>query len=177
MTWTTLISEISKRFREPKLTAISGKNAIPYFLQADIEEILWRASQQLLREVPIEELKAFGSAAVINVTSASGSATIPLNVIGLLGAAVDDGPTSLTSLSGYHQKRSVDPTILAIHAFTSDGSGVGKIVYTGTNLTAEFLIEPSLASFQADDPIFPPGYDEERISRTLQRMLIMRPGV
>lgn len=157
----------------PANIRIPGKSGLPYFLNTDIEDLLLVVSQEMIREVNPMELMAMGSAAAVTVTGSGGSASpIPLNVVNTLDISIDDAPADEISLAGYYQRKGIANGI-PVYAFTGV-AGVGTILYTGgTNINAQFIVEPPLAVWQSDVKILPPGTDAERIARVFERMQII----
>lgn len=181
--WLAIKTAISERMREPKFTAIAGKLDMPYFIDdpitgiSEIEDAMLIEAQQLLREVPEELKHAIGSAAQIVITASGVSAVnIPTEAVGVIGVSIDLAPAVPVSLAGFYQRRRAS-SVQAIYTFSGDvlgGAPIGEILYAGgVDLRAVLLIEPPLASFEADNRILPPGYDEMLIDRTLDRLAIM----
>jgi hypothetical protein len=187
MTWLDRIKEIARREREadPSNTAVTGQLDIRYFKKDHIESLLYDVSLELLGEIPVDEIATISSHAVVTVNFDTSAVSpgdppfpeLPLNTIDVIGASVDGGPVIPTSISGYLQKRGVVDGS-SVYTFAYDATTYGmvtptaRIYYTGVVLKMILLVEPTLADFQADHPIIPPGYDEELIARVRRRLHI-----
>lgn len=188
--WLGIKTAIAQRTREPAFTAIAGKLDQPYFIDrpivgwpdifagtvihgiSEIEDAMLIEAQQLLREVPPELYYAIGAVAQVVITSATSPVNIPTEAVKLLGASIDLAPAEPVSLAAFYQRRRAS-SVQAIYTFSAVYPQ-GEILYIGgVNIRAVFLIEPSLADFQSDVRILPPGLEESLIDRVLTRLAIM----
>ena len=169
MIWADKIAHIASLIGEPELltaTPISGELDVPNFVKSDIEKMLLCVSQEMIREYDPQELQAIGSKAISIVTGAASPVTLPLNALDVIGVSIDSAPGIEASVAGYYQHANVDIALVACYAY-SEVSGTGKILYTGTNISAIVLIEPPLADFVADLGVLPPASEPEICLRVL----------
>lgn len=174
--WQEMKQMIATKLREPGMTQIAGKLDIPRFLDADLDDIMFVCAQELHREVRDSEVHALGAASHTVITSASGSAVIPKDCVKMLAVTIDSAPAKRAkTISDFYLKKRASAT-QSIYVFISDFAGVGVLKYTGTNLRAVAVIEPALSVFTSDAPTLPPGYSEQLIARTLERITFITTG-
>lgn len=172
--WLEAKKLIGARLREPSLSDVAGKLDIPYFLEADLDDVMLVCAQELLREIPEELQHSIGVAAQTQLTTISGSVTIPLNVIQIMSVQIDNAPAKKAdSVAMYYLKKRASLS-QSIYVFSSNFDETGHIIYVGgTNMRATAIIEPDLAVFQANELTLPPGYSDLLVERVLQSLSLM----
>lgn len=179
--WDDMLSSVTARIREPEtlIGPIPGELDIPYFTKAELEDHLLIVCNDLLREVPEDELMAIGSDAV---TALQGSVAygifrsipLPIEITSVLSATINTDPAVEASASGFFQLAQVDSTLDSAYTFSE-----GKALFYGTVsdvIKLFYIVEPSLAAWQgltSGKPILPPGYDLEVIDRTVARLQVI----
>lgn len=168
LTWAQKLQAIFSRLNEPYVTApvpVTGQTNVPYYDQADVEKLLYDVHLQLLREIPVEELEACGSKAVVtNLYTNNGA--LPLALIDILGSKIQ-----FLAGDAYAPCVELLPAewFQNVNAQSGTFSVFGGAVHTaGNSIELVLLIEPPLSDFQADFPILPSGYDEEALTLTRQ---------
>jgi hypothetical protein len=180
LTWQDKLDSLGERIGEPDWqdNATNTEQDTPYFDWTVAEKWLYMSSLFYLRSVPPQELEAIGSDAIQVVTASAGggivitTTPIPQNVLKVLDAQIDTGV-------GFRPAEYVPPTIyLQMLTCAANESLIytligGFIAVKGTaNITITCLVEPALASFQNDDVILPPGYDEDIVNRAKSLLMI-----
>lgn len=183
LAWNDILQQIADRIREPEDIAgpiPTGEVDIPYYDKTIIEPSLLEISQQLLREIPEEELEDIGSPAVetdvLDISSA-----LPANLVKIASVAIQISPTdpkfypSQPLPIGAWMQTSQVPVADAL-TWTAMGA---NLIFTGYQAKAVMIVEPPLAAWQAGE-ILPDGYDDVRIDwcvKQLRQMNNMPTGV
>lgn len=177
LSWSELNLAISRELRESDVgdgVVLVGEVDIPYYTSSDIEGFLLEISQQLLREVPFEDLEDIGSAAVDTTTySPSGSAlvagTIKVVSVAIKPQLADTAYVAAQPLSpaAFKQIQLADVTeIVGWSVFD------GKMNFIGDSARVVALVEPALATWQSTAGILPDGYDDVRIDWVTKQLRI-----
>lgn len=186
LSWGELIVRISDVILEPEdapETYPVGEVDIPYYTKDQIEASLLEISQQLLREIPQEELEAIGSDAIDTSDFSTSGDPLIATTVKILSVAIQPLSSDTTVVpaqpvppSIFIQSQLSDPTIAALWSVFNGG-----LNFTGFKATVVSLLEPPLATWQtATSPILPDGYDETRIDwvvKQLQAMNFIPKGV
>jgi hypothetical protein len=80
---------------------------------------------------------------------------------------IDTAPAVVCRPAAYYQRAGIEALRTSPITFEN-----GVIKFVGTTLKCVFLVEPTLAEYRANASIIPSVYDNERISRTIKRLLI-----
>lgn len=174
MGWADQLQWVASRMQEPEITdalPIPGELDIPYFDKAELEDHMLIVAQNLLLEITEEELQSVGSD-VIFTTSGGGSLgglwglALDLTVINVISATIDGEPASEVTMEAFLQLYGNSDA--AIYTFAE-----GRVYFNGTSISLILITEPSLTALRIDAPIFPPGYDNEIVDRTVDRLMII----
>lgn len=168
MTWQEMLDEIERRVQQGTYTsATTGDGNIPYFDRAHAEELLYEISVQLMLEMPDYLAETLGDAALVTASLAN-AAAIPLNYLKCFAVRIDGNLAKELSPASYYQLNlpATSPYTIAVYSF-----GAGVIGHSGTTAVATFLVQPTLATFQANTVVLPPQYDEPRITWVHELML------
>ena len=176
MTWNDLLDAIATRLGEPDIrnaVVPSGEPDIPYYTSDNIERKLLEISQQLLREIPPDELESIGSPALRTDIMASGG-TLIFDTVKIVSVTIKPLSTSAQYLpsepkdpAAFLQVKTVDPSVGTY--WTVIGNA---LQYTGFLAQMVSIVETPLADWRTIFNILPESYDETRIDWVTKQLQI-----
>lgn len=181
LSWLELQSAIAARIEEPEDvtggTIPVGEIDIPYNSQSIIENKLLEISNQLLREIPPDDLEAIGSPAIdTTIYTASGQSLVP-GTVKILSVAIRPHTTDTEYIGTqpmipaiFVQCQNADPSLISGWSVFDSGMN-----YVGFDARVVATVTPALAVWQSNPspPILPEGYDDERIEWVCKQLAIM----
>lgn len=168
MTWDELLYESA--LREGDLDILEPREqepGIPLITKDTLEALHYEAACRMLRTIDPHKLQAIGSAAV-NAVSAANPYTLERGTVSVVSVTVqqDDGvefvPTIFCTPQQWYQSFNATDEDLCRWTIMDR-----KIHFRGGNgdfASIVTIVEPSMALFQADVAILPPGTEEERLN-------------
>lgn len=181
LAWLELQAAIAARIGEPEDVpggiSPTGEVDLPYYSQGIIEGLLLEISNQMLLEVPSDELEAIGSPAITTSiypvsgqALAAGTLKILTCVVHPLSTSTEYVATQPMVPAIYVQTRNSDPKLIAGWSVFNGG-----FYFIGFDAQVTAISRPSLGSWQSNPspPILPDGSDEARIDWVCRQMQVM----
>jgi len=176
--WLDLQTEIAARISEPEDVTGSiiplGEVDVPYNNQGLVEGLLLEISNQLLREIPPDDLEAIGSPAIDTTIYTTSGQTLVTGTVKVLSVAIRPQNVGTNYVgtqpmqpATFIQVQNADPTLISGWSVFNGGMN-----YIGFDARVVSIIEPALAIWQSDPspPILPDGYDEIRIDWVCKKL-------
>lgn len=170
MLWDDYMTSIAERLKEPEQAYLNARimTGLPYVKRDDLEDVLHASLVQALREVEQSDWEAFSSLAVQHITGGPNVVEMPLNLVRILGASVDNGAAVQCSVANYFQWATGNSKYTNQYALFS-----GNCNFQGTSIDLRILVEPSLRDWKlAQTPVLPPGSDIRVIDIAVKRVII-----
>lgn len=175
--WTEMMQQIANRIRETEdLTTPlpEGEPDIPYYDQVWIENALLEASKDILNEVPIEELEALGSDALVQV-SGNTPLSIPIETLKIVSVTIRPTVSTTEFVASlplppamFMANKHIDPLLQVSWSVFG-----GAVNFTGFRATVISVVAPPVSKWRAPtQPILPDGYSEEQIDRAVKQLRI-----